>query len=84
MSSQFGNRIISASAGSAFIVIGIFMSFSLTSTEAQNMTNQTGGQQQPQPPTIISKMCLENQLLSTRSTNLLIDELMSLISSCQV
>jgi hypothetical protein len=62
MSSQFGNKIISASTGSAFIVISIFMSFSLTSTDAQNMTNQTGGQQQ-QPTTgaesIISTICAQ-------------------------
>lgn len=63
MSSQFGNKIISASTGSAFIVISIFMSFSLTSTEAQNMTNQTGGQQQQQPTTgaerIVSTICAQ-------------------------
>jgi len=60
MSSQFGNKIISASTGFAFIVISIFMSFSMTDTEAQNMTNQTGGQQ---PTTgaerIISTICAQ-------------------------
>jgi hypothetical protein len=69
MSSQFVNKIISASTGSAFIMISIFMSFSLTSTEAQNMTNQTGGQQ---PTTgaesIISTICAR-EVSETGATN---------------
>lgn len=61
MSTQFGNKIIiSSSTGFAFIVISIFMSFSMTGTEAQNMNNQTGGQQ---PTTdaerIISTICAQ-------------------------
>lgn len=60
MSSQFGNKVISASIGFAFIAISVFMSFSMTGTEAQNMTNQTGGQQ---PTTgaerIISTICAQ-------------------------
>jgi hypothetical protein len=61
MSTRFGNKIIiAASTGFAFIVISIFMSFSVTGIEAQNMTNQTGGQQ---PTTgaqrIISTICAQ-------------------------
>lgn len=60
MSSQFGNKVVSASTGFAFIAISIFMSFSMTGAEAQNMTNQTGGQQ---PTTgaerIISTICAQ-------------------------
>ena len=61
MSTQFGSKIIiSTSTSFAFIVIGILMSFSVTSIEAQNMTNQTGAQQ---PTTgaqrIISTICAQ-------------------------
>jgi hypothetical protein len=60
MSTQFGNKIIiSASTSFAFIVISIFMSFSITVTEAQNMTNQTGGQPTTGAQRIISTICAQ-------------------------
>jgi hypothetical protein len=61
MSTQFGNKIIIfASTGFAFIVISIFMSFSATGIEAQNMTNQTGGQQLTTgAESIISTICAQ-------------------------
>jgi hypothetical protein len=60
MSTQFENKIVSASIGFAFIVISIFMSFSMTDAEAQNMTNQTGGQQSTTgAERIISTICAQ-------------------------
>jgi hypothetical protein len=61
MSIHFRNKImISASTGFVFIAISVIISFSITNTEAQNMTNQTGGQQ---PTTgaerIISTICAQ-------------------------
>ena len=61
MSTQFGNKIIiiSASTGFVFIVISVFMSFSVSGTEAQNTTNQTGGQPTTGAQRIISTICAQ-------------------------
>lgn len=61
MSTQFGNKIIiiSASTGFAFIVISVFISFSVIGIEAQNMTNQTGGQPTTGAQRIISTICAQ-------------------------
>jgi hypothetical protein len=60
MATRFGNKIIiTACTGFAFIVISTFMSFSQSGIEAQNMTNETGGQPTTGAQRIISTICAQ-------------------------